>query len=439
MEKILYPDNNKKREAIKRPNKPETELDNIVRKIFSAIKQDGDKALIKYTLEFDRVSLESVEVDKETIAASRNRLPDELKNAISQAAANIRTFHESQQDKPVFVETVKGVRCWRESRPIERVGIYVPGGSAPLFSTVLMLAIPAKIAGCREIILTSPPTSPHRGEKQTPATEGIHPAILFAADFVGVDRIFSVGGIQAIGAMTYGTETIPKVSKIFGPGNQYVTMAKQIAQTSGNVAIDMPAGPSEVLIIADKTCNPVFVAADLLSQAEHGIDSQAVLLTDSEEVADRVIAEVTIQVETLPRRDIAVMALENSKVIVLNNIDECIALSNEYAPEHLILACEDTKQVAKQIVNAGSVFIGNYSCESAGDYASGTNHTLPTNGYAKNYSGVSLDSFVKKITFQEISAEGIANIGPTIEIMAAAEKLDAHKNAVSLRLKDLKK
>jgi histidinol dehydrogenase len=438
MEKILYPDNNKKQESIRRPNKPEAELDDVVRKIFSAIRQDGDNALIKYTLEFDRVALKSIEVDRETIAASRNCLPDELKNAISQAAANIRKFHESQQDKPVFVETVKGVRCWRESRPIEQIGIYVPGGSAPLFSTVLMLAIPAKIAGCKEIILTSPPTSQSKGEKQHPSTEGIHPAILFAADLVGVDRIFSVGGIQAIGAMTYGTETIPKVSKIFGPGNQYVTMAKQIAQISGNVAIDMPAGPSEVLIIADETCNPVFVAADLLSQAEHGIDSQVVLLTDSEEVADIVVAEVNIQVETLSRKDIAIMALENSKVIVLNNIDECIVLSNEYAPEHLILACENAKQVAKQIVNAGSVFIGNYSCESAGDYASGTNHTLPTNGYAKNYSGVSLDSFVKKITFQEISAEGIANIGRTIEIMAAAEKLDAHKNAVSLRLMNLK-
>jgi histidinol dehydrogenase len=425
MEKILYPDKGKKQEAIKRPNKPELELDDIVRQIFSAIKQNGDKALVRYTLEFDKVILESFEVDKETIAESGNYLPEALKTSISQAAANIRRFHESQQDEPKIVETVKGVCCWRESRPIERVGIYVPGGSAPLFSTVLMLAIPAKIAGCREIILCTPPK--------------IHPAILFAANYIGVDRIFSVGGIQAIGAMTYGTETIPKVNKIFGPGNQYVTMAKQIAQTSGNVAIDMPAGPSEALIIADKTCNPVFVAADLLSQAEHGADSQVILLTDSEDLADRVIAEVGVQVETLPRKDIAILSLGNSKVMVLNSIDECIELSNEYAPEHLILACGDAKQITKQVVNAGSVFIGNYSCESVGDYASGTNHTLPTNGYAKNYSGVSLDSFVKKITFQEISAEGIANIGQTVEIMAAAEKLDAHKNAVSVRLKDLNK
>jgi histidinol dehydrogenase len=291
-----------------------------------------------------------------------------------------------------------------------------------------MLAIPAKIAGCKEIVLCTPP-----------GVNGIHPAILFAADFVGVDRVFSVGGIQAIGAMTYGTETIPKVGKIFGPGNQYVTMAKQIAQTSGQVAIDMPAGPSEVLIIADTTCNPAFVAADLLSQAEHGADSQVILLSDNEEITNKVIAEINVQFETLPRKAIAALSLENSRIVVLDNIDECVRLSNEYAPEHLILACNDARQIAKQIVNAGSVFIGNYSCESAGDYASGTNHTLPTNGYAKNYSGVSLDSFVKKITFQEISAEGIANISQTIEIMAAAEQLDAHKNAVSIRLKDLKK
>jgi histidinol dehydrogenase len=427
MEKILYPDNRKKQEAIKRPNKPETELGDIVRQIFSAIIQDGDKALIKYTLIFDKVALESVEIDKETIVKSGNCLPEELKNAISQAAANIWKFHESQQEKPIVVETVKGVKCWRESRPIERVGIYVPGGSAPLFSTVLMLAIPAKIAGCKEIILCTPP-----------GINGVDPAILFAANFVGIDRIFSVGGVQAIGAMTYGTETIPKVNKICGPGNQYVTMAKQIAQASGNVAIDMPAGPSEVLIIADKTCNPAFVAADLLSQAEHGADSQVVLLSDNEEVVDKVITEISLQLKTLPRKDIAVLSLENSRIIVLNNIDECVSLSNEYAPEHLILACDDAKQIAQQIVNAGSVFIGNYSCESLGDYASGTNHTLPTNGYAKNYSGVSLDSFVKKITFQEVSAEGIANIGRTVEIMAATEKLEAHKNAVSIRLKNLK-
>ena len=428
MEKILYPDKEKRQEALKRPNKPAAELDDIVRKVFAAVERDGDKALIRYTLEFDKVALESVEVSKETLADSGTLLPEELKTAISQAAANIRKFHESQRETPSVVETVDGVRCWRESRPVERVGIYVPGGSAPLFSTVLMLAIPATIAGCKEIVLCSPPAG----------AGGIHPAILYAAGYVGVDRIFSVGGIQAIAAMTYGTETVPKVNKIFGPGNQYVTMAKQIAQTLG-VAIDMPAGPSEVLVIADKTCNPAFVAADLLSQAEHGADSQVVLLSDDEEVVDRVIAEIEVQLDALPRKVLAARALENSRIVVLDNIDACVDLSNEYAPEHLILACSGARELVKQIVNAGSVFIGNYSCESAGDYASGTNHTLPTNGYAKNYSGVSLDSFIKKITFQEISAEGIANIGPAIEVMAAAEQLDAHKNAVSLRLNSLKK
>jgi histidinol dehydrogenase len=427
MEKILYPAKDKKQEAIRRPGKSKTELGDTVRQIFSAIEQDGDKALIKYTLDFDKVSLETIEVSKETIAGSGKYLSEELKSAITQAAANIRKFHESQWEKPVAIETVKGVKCWRESRPIERVGIYVPGGSAPLFSTVLMLAIPAKIAGCKEIVLCTPP-----------GRDGINPAILFAADFVGVDKVFSVGGIQAIGAMTYGTETIPKVSKIFGPGNQYVTMAKQMAQTSGNVAIDMPAGPSEVLIIADESCNPAFVAADLLSQAEHGADSQVILASDNEQIADKVIAEINTQVEMLPRKKIAMLSLENARVIVLKNIAECVDLSNEYAPEHLILACKNAGEVAKQIINAGSVFIGNYSCESAGDYASGTNHTLPTNGYAKNYSGVSLDSFIKKITFQEISEEGIANIGPIVEIMAATEELEAHKNAISIRMRELR-
>ncbi|MDR1223341.1 MAG: histidinol dehydrogenase [Tannerella sp.] len=427
MEKILYPDSRRKREAIRRPDKPETELEDTVRKVFAAVRQDGDKALIKYTLEFDKVSLDSVEIDRKAMLESENCLSKELKDAIAHAAANIRKFHENQREKPVIVETVKGVACWRESRPIERVGIYVPGGSAPLFSTVLMLAIPAKIAGCREIVLCTPPEG-----------RGINPAILFAAACTGVDRVFSVGGIQAIGAMAYGTETVPAVNKIFGPGNRYVTMAKQIAQTSGNVAIDMPAGPSEALVIADETCNPAFVAADLLSQAEHGADSQVIMLSDNEQLADRVIAEINVQLEKLPRKDIAILSLENARIIVLNSIDECIDLSNEYAPEHLILACKNAGQTAGRILNAGSVFMGNYSCESLGDYASGTNHTLPTNGYAKSYSGVSLDSFIKKITFQEVSAEGIANIGPDVEIMAAAEKLDAHKNAVSLRLRELR-
>jgi histidinol dehydrogenase len=426
MKKILYPDGMKKQAIVKRPTKPAMELGDAVREIFSSIQKDGDKALIKYTRDFDNVTLESIEVRRETIAESGNRVSQELKSAIARATANIRMFHERQKERSVIVETDKGVACWRESRPIERVGIYVPGGSAPLFSTTLMLAVPATIAGCGEIILCTPPS-----------VRGVHPAILFAANFVGVDRIFSVGGIQAIGAMTYGTETIPKVDKIFGPGNQYVTAAKQIAQMSGNVAIDMPAGPSEVLIIADRGCNPVFVAADLLSQAEHGADSQVILLSDDEGVVDCVISEIEIQLERLPRRDIARSSLENSRLVVLNTIDECVDLSNAYAPEHLILACENARCIATQVVNAGSVFIGNYSCESVGDYASGTNHTLPTNGYARCYSGVSLDSFVKKITFQEISAEGLVNIGPAVEVMAEAELLEAHKNAVSVRLKDL--
>jgi histidinol dehydrogenase len=426
MEKILYPDDVKKQEIVKRPAKPAAELNDTVRRIFADVARDGDTALTKYTLDYDGVAVESVAVDRATVAASGSRLPDELKTAIARAATNIRTFHESQRERPVVVETEKGVRCWRESRAIERVGIYVPGGSAPLFSTVLMLAIPAKIAGCKEIVLCTPPTE-----------NGIHPAILYAAELVGVDRIFAVGGIQAIGAMTFGTATVPKVNKIFGPGNQYVTMAKQIAQTAGLVAIDMPAGPSEVLIIADNSCNPAFVAADLLSQAEHGVDSQVILLTNSETVADSVTAAIVAQIERLTRKNIAAASLDNSRIVVLGSIDECIDLSNEYAPEHLILACRNAKQITDRITCAGSVFVGNYSCESVGDYASGTNHTLPTNGYAKSYSGVSLDSFVKKITFQELTAEGIAGIGSTVAIMAVAEQLDAHKNAVSVRLADV--
>ncbi|MDR1898363.1 MAG: histidinol dehydrogenase [Prevotellaceae bacterium] len=427
MEKILYPSRSRKQEAIKRPYKSGAELENTVREVFSAIERYGDKALLEYTLKFDKISPKAIEISRATMADGGRYLSEELKNAITAAASNIRKFHESQKEPPVIVETVKGVKCWREHRPIERVGIYVPGGSAPLFSTALMLGIPAKIAGCKEIILCTPPSD----------GEGIHPAILFAANLVGIDRVFAVGGIQAIGAMTFGTETIHRVDKIFGPGNRYVTAAKQLAQTVGNVAIDMPAGPSEVLVIADETCNPVFVAADLLSQAEHGADSQVILLSDSEQVVDRVMAEIKIQLERLPRKDTALLSLENARAIVLNSIDECVDLSNEYAPEHLILACENAAQITIKIINAGSVFIGHYSCESAGDYASGTNHTLPTNGFAKSYSGVSLDSFIKKITFQEISREGIANIGQVVEVMAAAEHLDAHKNAISVRLKSL--
>ncbi|MDR0559336.1 MAG: histidinol dehydrogenase [Prevotellaceae bacterium] len=426
MQKILFPDEKKKRELIRRPEKSKSELENIVREVFDAVKQNGDKAIKEYTLKFDRILPNDLEISMETVAESEKYVSEKLKNAIFQAISNISRFHESQREKSAKIETTEGVVCWRESRPIERVGIYVPGGSAPLFSTVLMLAIPAKIAGCKEIVLCTPPHA-----------EGVNPAILFAAKHSGVNRIFSVGGIQAIGAMAFGTETIPKVNKIFGPGNQYITMAKQIAQTAGNVAIDMPAGPSEVLIIADASCNHAFIAADLLSQAEHGADSQVILLSDSQAVAEKVVDEINKQTELLPRKEIVKQSLENARIIVLKNIDECIALSNDYAPEHLILACKNYTETAKKIINAGSVFLGNYSCESIGDYASGTNHTLPTNGYAKNYSGVSLDSFIKKITFQEISAKGIVNIGKTVEIMAKAELLDAHKNAVTLRLQSL--
>lgn len=425
MEKIIYPDNTKKQEAIRRPVKSKLELENIVYEIFSEIKQHGDKALIKYTKKFDKVSLKSLEVSADTIAESENKISPQLREAIKIAAENIRKFHESQKEQPKVIETVKGVKCWRESRAIERVGIYIPGGSAPLFSTVLMLAIPAKIAGCKEIILCTPPSA-----------NGINPAILFAAKLTGVTKVFSVGGIQAIGAMSYGTESIPKADKIFGPGNQYVTMAKQIAQIICNVSIDMPAGPSEVLIIADNSCNPAFVAADLLSQAEHGADSQVLLLTNDETIIEAVSKEIETQLKALPRKEIAEESLKNARLIVLKSLDECIELSNTYAPEHLILVCENALKITPKITNAGSVFIGNYSCESAGDYASGTNHTLPTNGYAKNYSGVSLDSFIKKITFQQISKEGINNIGSTIEIMAETEELIAHKNAVTIRLNE---
>ncbi|MDP1744715.1 MAG: histidinol dehydrogenase, partial [Bacteroidota bacterium] len=350
----------------------------------------------------------------------------ELKAAIQLAKSNIEKFHAAQIETSGVIETTKGVNCWRESRAIEKVGIYIPGGSAPLFSTVLMLGIPAKLAGCKEIVLCTPPDK--KGE--------IDPAILYTANLVGITSVYSIGGIQAIAAMAFGTQTVPKADKIFGPGNQYVTAAKQAAQQSG-IAIDMPAGPSEVLIIADKSCNPSFVAADLLSQAEHGADSQVILLSDDEKVLDKITVELKNQLKALPRKEVAEKALKNSKAIILKNTQECIEFSNLYAPEHLILATVKAKKMIPEIINEGSVFLGNYSCESAGDYASGTNHTLPTNGYARSYSGVSLDSFVKKITFQELSREGIQNIGPAIELMAEAEQLFAHKNAVTLRLKSL--
>ena len=410
-----------------RPNVDSATLSELVRSVFQRIQVQGDIAVRGYTKTFDNVAIEEARVSTSEIATAVQSVSSELKNAIALAASNIEKFHTSQKADVKLIETSKGVNCWRESRPIENVGIYIPGGSAPLFSTVLMLGVPAKIAGCTRIVLCSPPNL--HGE--------IDPAILYTAQLVGITEIYKIGGIQAIATLTLGTETIEKVDKIFGPGNQYVTAAKEFASTKG-IAIDMPAGPSEVLIIADESCVPAFVAADLLSQAEHGADSQVVLLSDNLDVLNNVEAELMEQLELLPRMEIAKKALENSRFIFLESIDQCIVFSNRYAPEHLILASENMNKWIPSITNAGSVFIGNYSCESAGDYASGTNHTLPTNGYARNYSGVSLDSFVKKITFQEISAQGIINIGPAIEIMAKAEGLIAHKNAVSLRLNTLR-
>lgn len=426
MKTINNPSPAKWEKLTKRPVLKQQKLMKTVEKMFYNILRKGDKAVLEYGRKFDFPNQETLIVDKETIEAASEKISEQLKQAIELARKNIETFHLSQREKPQKVETSPGVVCWRESRAIERVGIYVPSGSAPLFSTVLMLAIPAKIAGCSEIILCTPPDS----------NGNIHPAILYTANLVGVTKIAAVGGIQAIGAMTFGTESIPKVNKIFGPGNQYVMAAKHSAQYYG-VAIDMPAGPSEVLVITDETCNPAFVAADLLSQAEHGADSQVILLSNSKQVVKNVNKELDVQLNNLPRKEIAAQALKNSRAIIFNSLDDCMAFSNEYAPEHLILAIENPVLLSRNIINAGSVFLGNYSCESLGDYASGTNHTLPTNAHAKAYSGVSLDSFVKKITFQQISAEGITSIGNAVEIMAETEQLFAHKNAVTLRMGDV--
>jgi histidinol dehydrogenase len=402
------------------------DLQEIVTTVFNDVKENSYAAVQKYTLQFDKVIIENAAVNATEIENARDSVPAELKKAIQTAANNIKKFHQSQREIPNKIETTTGVFCWRESRGIENVGIYIPGGTAPLFSTVLMLAIPAKIAGCKNIILCSPPDS----------NGAINPAILYAAELCGVTEIFKIGGVQAIASMTFGLPNLKKVSKIFGPGNQFVTAAKQYAQQLG-CAIDMPAGPSELLIIADETFNPEFVAADLLSQAEHGADSQVILLATSQEIVEAVQKAIQNQKTTLPRQNIATLALENSRALVFENLKTAIDFSNFYAPEHLILAITDVEEKLQLIENAGSVFIGNYSCESAGDYASGTNHTLPTNGFARNYSGVSVDSFVKKITFQKITVTGIKNLGPTIEIMAEAENLIAHKNAVSIRLKQL--
>jgi len=412
---------------VKRPEFEKNELTKVVSNILAEVKSKGDKSLFEFAERFDNVKLKTLNVTSQEIEIAVSQVSEELKSAINIAKENIEKFHKSQYITEPVIETTKGVKCWRKSIGIEKVGLYIPGGSAPLFSTILMLAIPANIAGCKEIVLCTPPDK-----------EGnINPAILYTANLIGITQIYKVGGAQAIGSMAFGTETIPQVYKIFGPGNQYVTKAKELIQQEG-VAIDMPAGPSEVLIIADETCNPAFVAADLLSQAEHGADSQVILLSDNSQVIEKVTIELDLQLAQLPRTEIAEKALQNSKSILLNDLDECIDFSNEYAPEHLIIASINASNYINKIVNAGSVFLGNYSCESAGDYASGTNHTLPTNGFARNYSGVSLDSFVKKITFQKLDKEGIKNIGPAIEIMADAEQLFAHKNAVSLRLKEIK-
>jgi histidinol dehydrogenase len=409
-----------------RPTMQFEEIEKRVAPILQKVKLEGDKALFQFALDFDKVQLNTLAVTAQEISAAQCLVSEDLKTALNVAKANIVKFHEAQVSISTPIETVAGVTCWRKAVGIQKVGLYIPGGTAPLFSTVLMLGVPAQIAGCEEVVLCTPPDK-----------EGnVHPAILYAASLVGITKIFKVGGAQAIAALAYGTESIPQVYKIFGPGNQYVTAAKTLVNKEG-IAIDMPAGPSEVQVIADETAIPAFVAADLLSQAEHGADSQVLLVASNKEVATLVMEAVKIQLEALPRKELAAKALENSKVIVLSDMAAIIALTNEYAPEHLIIATENAEELADKITNAGSVFIGNYTPESAGDYASGTNHTLPTNGFAKAYSGVSLDSFVKKITFQKISPEGLQNIGPTVQLMAENELLFAHKNAVTVRLDTL--
>ncbi|MBQ8501112.1 MAG: histidinol dehydrogenase [Bacteroides sp.] len=427
MKLISYPDRTEWADLLKRPALNTESLFDTVRDIINRVRSEGDSAVLELEEKFDKVKLTSPVVSQEEMAEAETLIDEELKDAILLAKQNIETFHTAQRFVGKKVETQPGVTCWQKAVGIDKVGLYIPGGTAPLFSTVLMLAIPAKIAGCREIVLCTPPG---RNGK-------VHPAVLFAARVAGVNRIFKAGGVQAIAAMAYGTESIPKVYKIFGPGNQYVTAAKQLVSLR-DVAIDMPAGPSEVEVLADESANPAFVAADLLSQAEHGVDSQAVLITTSPALQQTVKEEVERQLALLPRRDIAARSLENSKLIVVKSMDEAIELTNAYAPEHLIIETRDYLSVAERVVNAGSVFLGSLTPESAGDYASGTNHTLPTNGYAKAYSGVSLDSFIRKITFQEIKPEGIRKIGPAIEVMAANEQLDAHKNAVTVRLESLK-
>ena len=428
MNKIYNPAKSDWKDVLERPTRTVADIEGLVNVIFTEVAKDGDVTLKKYTEQFDKVTLENMLVSDIEIEEAKALVSDELKSAIQLAKTNIEVFHKAQKTGRIEVETTTGVSCWQEKRPIQKVGLYIPGGTAPLFSTILMLAVPANIAGCSEIVLCSPPDK--KGK--------LNPAILYTANLCGVTKIVKVGGIQAIAGMTFGTETIPQVYKIFGPGNQYVTVAKQIATKHG-VAIDMPAGPSELLVVADDTANAAFVASDLLSQAEHGVDSQVILVSTSREMIDAVEKEVALQLEDLPRKEIARQAIANSKLIYVASDKEAIDLINEYGPEHYIVCVENEDFYIDNTQNAGSVFIGNYTPESAGDYASGTNHTLPTNGYAKQYSGVNLDSFLKSMTFQKISEKGILAIGNAIELMAEAEGLQAHKNAVTLRLNSLKK
>ena len=427
MKVIEFPDRDEWGEILTRPSLDVAKLQDTVNAVLKKIRKGGDSAVREYELLFDKVHLDSLVVSEDEFTEADSLVDESLKSSVKLAHENIARFHSSQIFQTQKIEVQPGVTCWQKAVAIEKVGLYIPGGTAPLFSTVLMLATPAKIAGCKEIILCTPPNKEGK----------VNPAILVAAKIAGVNKVFKAGGVQAIGAMAYGTESIPKVYKIFGPGNQYVVAAKQ-AVSLKDVAIDMPAGPSEVEVLADENSNPQFVAADLLSQAEHGVDSQVLMITTSKEIIPAVLRELELQLNLLPRKEIASQSLENSKIILVRNQEEMMEMSNEYAPEHLIISTDNYMELADKVVNAGSVFLGKFSCESAGDYASGTNHTLPTNGYAKAYSGVSLDSFIRKITFQKLTAEGIGKIGNAVEEMAKNEQLDAHKNAMTLRLKSIK-
>ncbi len=427
MEVIKYPARTEWASLLTRPAFDSTSLFDTVQKILDEVRASGDKAVMKFTKQFDKVELTHLEVTKEEMLEAELLVSSNLKQAIEMARRNIWKFHSEQQQDLPEIQTSPGVFCWQKAIAIQKVGLYVPGGTAPLFSTVLMLGIPAQIAECKEVVLCTPPNKEGK----------IHPAVLYAAKVAGIHRIFKIGGTQAIAAMAYGTETVPKVFKIFGPGNQYVTAAKQLVSLR-DVAIDMPAGPSEVEVIADDTANPAFVAADLLSQAEHGVDSQSILITVSEKLVDLVLEQVKLQLDKLPRKELAQKSLKNSKIIVVKTLEEAVEMTNEYAPEHLIISTRYYMGVAANIVNAGSVFLGNYTPESAGDYASGTNHTLPTNGYAKAYSGVNLDSFIRKVTFQQITQEGLTNLSNAIILMAESEELQAHSNAVKVRLQEEK-